>query len=248
MSTTEVLAPPPKLRFVDSSGNALNGGKLFTYSAGTTTKLATYTDNTGATANANPVILDTRGEAGVWIPPGVAYKFTLSPSTDTDPPTNPIWTVDQITNGVTGLTYFADGAINVGSPTGADKGAGTINVAVNYFVNGTPGSLYFTSTAQTVSVAGSFTLAHSLAAEPAWVFGELQCQTAELGYAIGAHVQINPGPSGSANRGISFSKGPMWLTIRYGSDANVIDLVRADTGATAGITPANWKLVVKARA
>lgn len=92
----DVLSPVPRLKFWGNNGLPLAGGKLFTYSAGTTTKIATYTDSTGGTPNANPVILDYRGEANVWIPPNVAYKYVLAPSTDTDPPTNPIWTVDQL--------------------------------------------------------------------------------------------------------------------------------------------------------
>lgn len=93
---TVALSPLAVQHFVDNNGNALVGGKLFTYAAGTTTKLATYTDSTGGTPNTNPVILNSRGECGVWLPPEQAYKFVLSPSTDTDPPTNPIWTVDGI--------------------------------------------------------------------------------------------------------------------------------------------------------
>lgn len=94
--TTEYLAPAPVFRANDNNGNLLSGGQLFTYAAGTTTPLATYTDSTGTTPNANPVILNTRGEASVWIPPGIGYKFVLSPATDTNPPTNPFWTQDQI--------------------------------------------------------------------------------------------------------------------------------------------------------
>jgi hypothetical protein len=94
--TTEYLAPYAVQQFTDSSGNLLSGGKLFTYAAGTTTKLNTYTDNTGSTPNTNPIILNARGEAAIWIPPGIGFKFVLSPSTDTDPPTNPFWTSDQV--------------------------------------------------------------------------------------------------------------------------------------------------------
>lgn len=93
---TALLAPPPKLRFVDSNGNALAGGLLFSYAAGTTTKQATYTDSTGLTPNPNPIVLDARGECSVWLAPGQFYKFVLSPATDTDPPTAPIWTADNI--------------------------------------------------------------------------------------------------------------------------------------------------------
>ena len=96
MTATVNLAPLPKQRFVDNNGVPLAGGKLFTYVAGSTTKQASYTDSTGATPNANPVILDSRGEASVWLDQTLAYKVVLAPATDSDPPTNPIWTQDGI--------------------------------------------------------------------------------------------------------------------------------------------------------
>jgi hypothetical protein len=91
-----VLSPSPVQQFLDNNGRPLIGGKLFTYIAGTNTKLATYTDAGGVSQNTNPILLDYRGECDLWIPPNVAYKLVLSPSGDTDPPTNPIWTVDEL--------------------------------------------------------------------------------------------------------------------------------------------------------
>lgn len=92
-----ILSPLPIQKFFGNDGNPLNGGLLFTYVAGTTTKLATYKDSTGGPVNTNPIVLDYRGEANVWLDPTLTYKFVLAPSTDTDPPTNPIWSVDNIT-------------------------------------------------------------------------------------------------------------------------------------------------------
>lgn len=89
---TTMLSPSPKLQFFASSGDLLVGGKLYTYQAGTTTPLVTYTDSSGATANTNPIILDSRGEANVWLGSS-PYKFKLTTSTDTE-----IWTVDDITS------------------------------------------------------------------------------------------------------------------------------------------------------
>ena len=89
------LSPLPVMQF-NQGGVPLNGGKLFTYIAGTTTKLTTYTDATGGTPNTNPIILDSNGQCSVWLVPSVSYKLTLSPATDTDPPTNPFWTEDHI--------------------------------------------------------------------------------------------------------------------------------------------------------
>ena len=88
---TTTLSPAPKLQFFGADGTPLVGGKLYTYAAGTSTPLATYVDSTGTTANTNPVILDSRGEANVWLA-SASYKFVLKTSTDTL-----IWTVDNIT-------------------------------------------------------------------------------------------------------------------------------------------------------
>ena len=89
MATTS-LSPTPKLQFFDLNGAPLSGGLLYTYEAGTTTPLATYTDSTGVSANTNPIVLDSRGEANVWL--GTAsYKLALYTSAGVL-----IWTVDNI--------------------------------------------------------------------------------------------------------------------------------------------------------
>ena len=80
------LSPSPKMQFFTAAGVPLVGGKLFTYASGTTVPLATYTDSTANFANANPVILDSRGEANVWFGPS-RYTLLLKDSLD-----NLIWT------------------------------------------------------------------------------------------------------------------------------------------------------------
>lgn len=93
------LTPSAIQAFFDNNGRPLAGGLLFTYAAGTTTKRATYQDSTSGSPNTNPIVLNFRGEARIWLDPTLSYRFVLAPSTDTDPPTNPIWTVDNITAG-----------------------------------------------------------------------------------------------------------------------------------------------------
>lgn len=88
MSAT--LGPVPKAQFFDSDGSFLVGGKVYTYIAGTTSPLTTYTDSTGGTANANPVILDSRGEAAIWYGTGL-YKIKLTDANDVE-----IYTVDNL--------------------------------------------------------------------------------------------------------------------------------------------------------
>lgn len=99
MMTQVFQAPGTKFQFLDANGKPLAGGKLFTYTSNTTTKLATYTDYTGDTQNTNPIVLDDAGRCDIWLIKGQTYTFTLAPANDTDPPTNPIWTE----NGVTGI-------------------------------------------------------------------------------------------------------------------------------------------------
>lgn len=91
------LSPLPIQKFWGNNGRPLAGGLLFTYAAGTSDKIATYTDASGNSQNTNPIVLDFRGECRLWLDPQQAYKFILSPPGDTDPPTRPIWTVDDIT-------------------------------------------------------------------------------------------------------------------------------------------------------
>lgn len=90
------LAGAPWFTGLDNNGNPVAAGLLFTYTAGTTTKQATYSDVGLTTPNANPIILDAGGRATIFLSPGSSYKFVLSPSTDTDPPTNPIRTQDNV--------------------------------------------------------------------------------------------------------------------------------------------------------
>jgi hypothetical protein len=65
-------------RALDSNGAPLSGGLLYTYQAGTSTPLATYTNSTLATPNSNPVVLDSTGSANVWLSSALgSYKLVL---------------------------------------------------------------------------------------------------------------------------------------------------------------------------
>jgi hypothetical protein len=67
-------------QFFDNSGNVLTGGKIYTYSAGTTTNQATYTSNTGITFHSNPIILDASGRVPggeIWLDGSNQYKFVI---------------------------------------------------------------------------------------------------------------------------------------------------------------------------
>ena len=68
--------------FLGVTGLPLSGGKLYSYQAGSSTPLATYTTVSGTIANANPIILGTDGRAAneIWLTFGYNYKFILQDS------------------------------------------------------------------------------------------------------------------------------------------------------------------------
>jgi hypothetical protein len=72
-------------QFFNNNGVILTGGKIFTYTAGTTTPQTTYTSFSGNTAHSNPIILDASGRVPsgeIWLTDGLQYKFVIKDSTD----------------------------------------------------------------------------------------------------------------------------------------------------------------------
>jgi len=69
-------------QFFDNNGVPLSGGLLYTYQAGSSTPLATYTDINATVANANPIVLNSSGRLDneVWLTYGYYYKFVLKTS------------------------------------------------------------------------------------------------------------------------------------------------------------------------
>lgn len=108
-------------QFFDNSGNPLAGGLIYTYDAGTTNPAATYTSNTGLTANSNPIVLDSAGRATneIWLTEGASYKFILKTSLGTT-----LGTYDNVP-GVNDLASL--GASTGASLIGADDGQGGVN-------------------------------------------------------------------------------------------------------------------------
>jgi hypothetical protein len=137
-----ILTPMPVMQFFDDNGDPLAGGKLYTYEAGTTTPLATYTDEGGGTANTNPVILDAAGRANIWLATTDLYYWELE-----DADGNQIWTADNIGE-VTGAPGVAADVVGPASSTD--------NAAVRF--DGVTGKLIQNSSV-TISDAGAINAA-----------------------------------------------------------------------------------------
>ncbi len=142
----------PHVTFTDANGVALAGGCVFTYTGGTSTPLATYTDYTGGTANSNPVLLDATGSANIWFGP-YTYKLAIWSNGGTNCASGALqWTVDQVPGNVYNNATISGGAWTGGTITGAAVSGGTITGAAiaNSTVDSTP-------IGQTTPASGSFT-------------------------------------------------------------------------------------------
>ncbi len=109
--TTCFLAPDPiqSTNFIPGTNTPASGAQLFFYTAqSVSTKATVYKDMNGSVAHSNPIVLDTGGNipsgGEVWFPQGTAFKVVFAPATDSDPPTSPYWSKDNLSgqNDVTG--------------------------------------------------------------------------------------------------------------------------------------------------
>lgn len=66
-------------QFFDNNGQPNAGGLIYTYQAGSSTLLTTYTTVNGNIANTNPIVLDAYGRtpSEVWMQTGYSYKFVI---------------------------------------------------------------------------------------------------------------------------------------------------------------------------
>jgi hypothetical protein len=136
------LTPSPKQQIFGTDGLPLVGGKIYTYAGGTSTPIATYTDYTAATANTNPIILDSLGQANIWLINTTSYKFIVRDANDVL-----LYTVDNISIPLDLNSFGAPppignvtpntGAFTTLSATGAVTFGSTLTVAGQLTLNNT---------------------------------------------------------------------------------------------------------------
>lgn len=89
--------PLPRQDCFDTNGAPRAGAKLYFYTTGTTTPLATYADSALVTPNANPVVADSAGLFGeIFLTQTVTYKVVLKTAADVT-----VWTADPVSGGTT---------------------------------------------------------------------------------------------------------------------------------------------------
>lgn len=151
------LTPTPKQQLYGSDGAPLVGGKIYTYAAGTTTPLATYTDYTAGTANTNPIILNSLGQANIWLGTS-SYKFSVYTAADVL-----LYTVDNISapidsaglaTALSSPTPIGNTAPNTGAFTTLAATTGTITTVNATTVNAATITATGTVTAETLTFEG----------------------------------------------------------------------------------------------
>jgi hypothetical protein len=120
MTVTLSLFAGAGAQFLDNNGEVLSGGLIYTYNAGTTTPLATYTSSLGTIAHPNPIVLDAAGRVPggeIWLSFGFAYKFITKDSNnvligtyDNIPSASP----PPITNNASSIYYEQGNVTNAG--------------------------------------------------------------------------------------------------------------------------------------
>ena len=186
-------SPDPKLQFFANDGNFLAGGKLYTYAAGTSTPLATYTDYTATQYNSNPIILNSRGETSVWLGSS-RYKFVLKDANDVE-----IWTQDNLAGSV-----GADGIGAYGAwPISITGNAATATTATYATTAGSANAV--APGAAITSINGAGLYGFSLTGGPITSSGTL--------------TVTPPAPGASGNHMVS--NGTNWVSQAFGGTSNL---------------------------
>lgn len=123
------IAPPPFQTELDNSGVIVVGGCVWTYAAGTTTPIATYSNNSG-TPNTNPIVADTSGRFTAYLLAGTNYKFVYETACTSPAHGSVLRTADNIAgvpasaatvdvSGVAGETISAGQAVYLSDGSGS---------------------------------------------------------------------------------------------------------------------------------
>ncbi|POO54294.1 hypothetical protein CPJ18_01965 [Agrobacterium rosae] len=109
----------------------------------------------------------------------------------------------------------------------------------------------FTSGQQTITMGSTVSVAHGLGVIPSIVQFDLICVTAELGWAAGQVTQVPSGIIGVSSvtpggYGVGMEKTSTNIIARFPYSAIQVPDKAQNSGASGNITPANWRLIVRA--
>lgn len=237
------------------NGAAVANGKLYSYAAGTTNPLPTYTDQTAGTQNANPTILSSKGIASIWIPQTTGYKFQLQDSSG-----NVLWTVDNILpieNGSIGAAQIAAGAVTsakfaANAVTQAKIAIGAVGpilqadgrTYVSAFANGAVGTTQLASNgiqiqnfSSSIDLTGLNNSVEAVARRTDDLSGQLETMTPQYPYTAATPIGT-PGtlPAGQANCA-RWSPDCRFLAVAHNSSPFITIYERSGTTLTKLANP-----------
>lgn len=252
MSTNLISVSPPRLQFFDANGNPLAGGKVYTYFAGTTSPLVTYTDSTRTSVNTNPVILDSRGEAVIWVSPLDPYKIALY-----DQLGSLIYTADGLGDAQVSTFKVLQLSGNGVTTTFPVYFGDTLPTAVYVYIQGVyqQKATYSTTATQIVfteaPIAGSSNI--EIVYITAFLFGDLDSQTiANLNIVIPAITDINTVATNidtivNSSADIEVVANSIAAVNFVADNSNAVQLIQDNIGVIQA-SPANAALAAEAAA
>lgn len=216
------------------------GGAIYTYLAGTSTPAATYTNNGGAIANANPILLSIGGTPpnAIWLADGVAYKFSVVDAFGAQVPGGQF---DNVTGSGSGSLLTSTGAGLIGwiqsgigavSRTVMDKLRESITLADF----STPAQAVIAASGKRLFVAPGETVSLNIPAQ----FGSIQsAMTALANWVIHGTAQI------VLSDGTYNQTGTIVLNHPYGQNIQIVGNVAApDNCIIFGTNPPTFDLFV----
>lgn len=237
---TTQISPAAIFQSFLPTGGFNAGGKVFTYAGGTTTPQATFTDNTGAVQNTNPIILNSMGQAQIWLTANLVYKYVVQ-----DQFGNALYTTDQI-NGAITVPNLVVGPPATGTALTVNNALGFDAIDVNMNQAAGAGFVLSATGSSTTSVRG-VSVRNSL--------------VGGIGNAVGMFIgndtinSFNFGKQSTGNTGAQFvngvagdvswiqSGGLVPIELVVGSPANVIMSISQD-GLLRGIVTIFGNLTV----
>lgn len=115
-----------------------------------------------------------------------------------------------------------------------------VSVSSQIFTN------YYQSPNQAIVAAGSLSISHGLGKVPTLIQRFLVCVTAQAGYVPGDVIDMGPPSDRAYSTGLAVVADATKLLGRYGSLGSVFSVLNKGTGAQSDITPANWRLFLRA--
>lgn len=233
---TGTLSPDPWLTVVNASGVPYVGAKIFTYLAGSTTPVATYTDVGLTVPNSNPILTDSAGRYTVFLSPGASYKYVIQDSAGAA-----IKTIDNISSvpgssssldiiGTAGETLTAGQAVYLSDGSGS-KTAGQ-------WFKGDAANPYSSTTPQVGMVPSTITIGGSGTIRLAGSMPGLSSLTIGTSYYIGTAGAItSTAPANKRFLGVADTTSSLVL-----NDASVFGALAAMTNGqlligSTGVSP-----------